>query len=195
MVYPGALVLLLSVCGFSLLMARRIAARAKAQLGVLQHRVDQHAHQAVVQKHPGETPGEVGLSIPLGERAETLAADVESLVDEVFQETNPDASSAALQQLLGYGVSIKQECLTARRGLMRIPSLSGAAVSIFVLAAVGFDSSAVRFALASLGLGVVTTGMCQLILARAKRTGQTLIDFVQMMERELLRAKQPLKVS
>jgi hypothetical protein len=196
MAYPLALIFLVMVCGFSLLTALRIGRSAKLRLGVLQHRVEQHAHQQVALPPPlVQAPVEAELRIPLGESQETITGDVEALIDEVFHETNPEVSSAALQQLMEYGMSIKEQCLTARRGLMRIPSLSGVAVSVFVLASLGFNSAAVRFALASLGMGVVTTAMCQLVLARAKKTGQTFVEFVQMMERELLRAAQKLEVS
>ena len=196
MAYLIALGLMVPVCGFSLLLALRVETRAKLWLRVLEQRVEQHAQEHWSPPPPvAHSPDEGELRLPLGDNVRALAQDVEALIDEVFQDKNSELSRAALEQLLGYGVSTKEQCATARRGLLRVPSFSAVAVSIFVLASVGFDGTALRFVLGTLGLGVITAGLCQLVLGRARRAGQAFVEFVQMMERELHRAPRTAGVS
>lgn len=183
------LLVTLVVCIFSIHSALNLVRQNAEHLRVLERQVDFHTGQDQ-QGEPilrDETARETE-SLPMGGGPGAIQRDIESLLSEVFQEENAELSRAAIEQLLGYCVMFRERVAAVRRGLMRIPSLFGAAAAIFIVAAVGHRSAELRFALAAVGSGVATAFGCQLILARARRLGQRFSELVQAMSRELERA-------
>jgi len=186
-----SLVFVVGVCGFSARTAVQMTDEARRCLRVLRREVERFSSG-------DETSGSSdtyavvadSYALPLGGRSRGMERDIAQLVGEVFQDGNWLLSQAAAHELLTYHKMLNNRVKGVGRGILRVPFLSAVAVAIFLTASLGLERSTLLRVLVAIGLGLLTTVVCQLYLMKARSLVRAFGSLCELLDRELPKERQ-----
>lgn len=171
-------------CGFSLRTAVKTWGSARASLRSLRKQVDRHlSSQASTRGDGRHEPVSDQLTIPLGRSVHSLEQEVELLVDEIFQDENLVLTEAAILELFAHHAAMKSDLNTVRRGLLRVPPLSGVVAALLISASMGISQSSATWGVGCLGIGIFTSILCQWIISRGHRLATEFRKMIEVIQR------------
>ena len=197
MLLIASLLFVAFVCAFSTRTAARTLQQTQRSLKALKGEVERQIDmdESLPADAGGRSPAptyddssveEENWNLPLGHDSRAEEKEVLSLVRDIFREGDAEPT-AAFAELAAHAALLRTRIRTVGMGLVRAPFLSGVAATIFILATGGL-SDAWSWVLVALGMSLVSTLVCQLLLSRARRASLAFSALLETLERERTRA-------
>ncbi len=112
-----------------------------------------------------------------------LDQELDSLLQDVFQESHHATMVLALNELSSDAVLARERARALVRGMSRIPFLAGGAGALAIVALGRLESSSLVQAGACLGTGFLCSLLGQFFARRAQRSARALVDVVDTLSR------------